>query len=231
MTEVSVNGKKVPVLIEQCLDYKFLTEEGPKGKKFHVIEGIFLQSQVKNRNGRIYPLDVMDNEVNRYVREMVEVNRAVGELGHPEGPTINPERVSHKIVSLTRDGNNYIGRARVSNSPFGKIVQNFLEEEIQFGVSSRGVGSLSRRGGVDYVQPDFLLATAADIVLDPSAPEAFVHGIMENKEYILADGIIQESLLYKWKKEIKAASLISLHEAEIKAYGEFLGELDKKFRF
>lgn len=237
MARVIVDGSEVDVLIEQCLDYRFLKEDiilneatGEK-KKAYFVEGVFLQSQVKNRNGRIYPVDVMGTEVDRYVREMVERNRAVGELGHPDGPTINPERVSHKIVNLMRDGNNFIGKARISNTPFGKIAQVFLDEEIQFGVSSRGIGTLRRQSGADYVQPDFRLATAADIVMDPSAPDAFVRGIMENKEYILADGLIQEASLDKWKRAIKSASMNRLHEAEVKAYGEFLSELDSKFKF
>jgi hypothetical protein len=227
---ITVNGKELCPLIEECVDYRFFTES-VNGKEYKFVEGVFLQAQVKNRNGRLYPLDVMENEVNRYMREMVETNRAVGELGHPDGPTINPERVSHKIVGLTRDGNNYQGKAKILGTPFGKIVRTFLDEEVKFGVSSRGVGSLQRRGGVDYVQPDFILATAADIVMDPSAPDAFVRGIMENKEYIFANGMIQEAKMEKWKKEIKSASLNRLQEAKLTAYGEFLKELDNKFKF
>jgi hypothetical protein len=225
-----VNGIEVQPLIEECLDYRFLTET-VGGKEYKFVEGVFLQSQVKNRNGRVYPLDVMENEVNRYVREMVETKRAVGELGHPDGPTINPERVSHKITAITRDGNNYLGKAKILNTPFGKIVRTFLDEDVKFGVSSRGVGSLQRRGGVDYVQPDFILATAADIVMDPSAPDAFVRGIMESKEYIFADGLILESKIEAWKNAIKSASRKSLHETELRTYGEFLRDLDNKFKF
>lgn len=229
MSIVTVNGTEMNMLIEACDDFQFLTEDF-NGKKFHMVEGVFLQQNIKNRNNRFYTPDVMQMEVGRYTREMVDRNRAVGELGHPEGPTINPERISHRIVSLRQDGNNYIGKARVSNSPFGKIVQNFLEEDIQFGVSSRGVGSLRRINGADQVQPDFRLATAADIVMDPSAPDAFVRGIMENKEYILADGAIQEAKLDTWKKAIHNAGTKNLREAEIKAYGDFLNQLDKKFK-
>jgi hypothetical protein len=225
-----INGKQVDLLIEQCEDYNFLQEDF-KGQKHWMIEGVFLQQEVENRNRRKYPGSIMENEVNRYVSGMVTKNRAAGELGHPDGPTINPERVSHKITSLVKDGNNYIGKARISNSPFGKIVQNFLDEEIQFGVSSRGIGSLRRVDGVDMVQHDFHLATAADIVMDPSAPDAFVNGILENKEYILADGIIQEAKVDQWKKSIKSATMISLREVELAAYRDFLCELDNKFKF
>lgn len=227
---ITVNGKQVIPLIEECVDYRFITET-VDGKQYNFVEGIFLQSQIKNRNGRIYPLEILENEVNRYVREMVETNRAVGELGHPDGPTINPERVSHKIVKLVRDGNNFYGKARVLNTPFGKIVKTFLEEDVKFGVSSRGVGSLQRRGGVDYVQNDFILATAADIVMDPSAPDAFVRGLMENKSYIFADGLIKECSIDKWKKQIRTATSNSLREVKITAFQEFLNELDGKFKF
>jgi hypothetical protein len=227
---VTVNGIKMEPLIEECLDYRFLTEE-VNGKAYKFVEGIFLQSQMKNRNGRFYPLEIMENEVNRYIREMVESNRAVGELGHPDGPTINPERVSHKIVELKRDGNNFHGKAQILGTPFGKIVKTFLDEDVKFGVSSRGVGSLQRRGGVDYVQSDFILATAADIVMDPSAPDAFVRGIMENKEYIYADGLILEANIEKWKKDIRTASSKNLQETEINAFREFISEVNDRFKF
>ena len=227
---VTFNGEQAELLIEACDDFKFLTEE-LNGKKYHMVEGVFLQQEIPNKNRRKYTKDVMEPEVNRYINEMIGRNRAVGELGHPEGPTINPERVSHKIVSLIQDGNNYIGRARVSNSPFGKIVQNFLDEEIQFGVSSRGIGTLRSISGINMVQKDFRLSTAADIVMDPSAPDAFVRGVMENKEYIFADGLIQEANLDKWKKAIKSASSNSLHEAVLNSYHEFLDQLDNHFKF
>jgi hypothetical protein len=172
----------------------------------------------------------MEPEVQRYTNEMVLKNRAVGELGHPEGPTINPERISHKIISLIQSGNDYIGKARISNSPFGKIVQNFLDEEIQFGVSSRGIGTLRRISGIDMVQNDFRLSTAADIVMDPSAPDAFVRGVMESREYLLADGLIQESSIDKWKKAIKSATKNSLNEISLCTYRDFLIELDNHFK-
>jgi hypothetical protein len=222
------NGHEVDLLVESC-EVQFLTED-LGGKTSHVIEGIFLQQEIVNKNKRKYTRQIMEPEVNRYVNEMVVKNRAVGELGHPDGPTVNPERISHKIISLVKDGDNYIGKARISNSPFGKIVQNFLEEEIVFGVSSRAVGTLRRINGIDLVQPDFRLATAADIVMDPSAPDAFVRGVMENKEYIFADGLIQEANLDKWKKAIKSASQSCLHETYLETYGEFLTELDNRFK-
>lgn len=155
------------------------------GKKSYFIEGVFIQGAIPNRNGRIYPMPVLEKEVTRYIKEMINDNRAVGELGHPDGPTINYDRVSHKIISLTREGNNYIGKAKIlSNQPCGKIVENLLEENVKFGVSTRGIGSLVQKEGVMEVQEDFRLFTAADIVSDPSAPNAFVNGIMEGRQWI-----------------------------------------------
>jgi Prohead core protein serine protease len=229
MPTILFNGKPIDLLIESCDEFQFITEE-LNGHRFHLVEGIFLQQEIANKNKRKYSKSIMEPEVFRYTNEMVLQNRAVGELGHPDGPTINPERVSHKILSLVQDGNNFIGKARVSNSPFGKIVQNFLEEDIKFGVSSRGIGTLRRMNGIDMVQSDFRLATAADFVFDPSAPDAFVRGVMEDKEYILADGLIQEENLDKWKKAIKSASKNSLHEVTFTAYTEFLTNLDNQFK-
>jgi hypothetical protein len=223
------NGEKAEILIESCDEFRFLTED-LNGKRYHMVEGVFLQQEIPNKNKRKYAKGVMEPEVNRYINEMIGRNRAVGELGHPDGPTINPERVSHKIISLIQDGNNYIGKARISNSPFGKIVQNFLDEEIQFGVSSRGIGTLRKVNGIDMVQSDFRLATAADIVMDPSAPDAFVRGVMEDKEYIFADGLIQEANLDKWKKAIKSAASNNLNEVKLNTYRDFLVELDNKFK-
>ena len=155
------------------------------GKKSYFIEGVFIQGAIPNRNGRIYPMPVLEKEVTRYIKEMINDNRAVGELGHPDGPTINYDRVSHKIISLTREGNNYIGKAKIlSDQPCGKIVENLLEENVKFGVSTRGIGSLVQKEGVMEVQEDFRLFTAADIVSDPSAPNAFVNGIMEGRQWI-----------------------------------------------
>jgi hypothetical protein len=220
--------EELPLLIESC-EVQFLIED-VNGKRYHMIEGIFLQQELANKNKRKYTKSVMEPEVQRYTNEMVLKNRAVGELGHPEGPTINPERISHKIISLIQSGNDYIGKARISNSPFGKIVQNFLDEEIQFGVSSRGIGTLRRISGIDMVQNDFRLSTAADIVMDPSAPDAFVRGVMESREYLLADGLIQESSIDKWKKAIKSATKNSLNEISLCTYRDFLIELDNHFK-
>lgn len=160
-------------------------QEGAEGQKSTYIEGPFIQGGIPNRNGRIYPMPVLEKEVSRYVKEMVDDNRAVGELGHPEGPTINYDRVSHKIVSLTKEGNSYIGKAKIlSGLPCGRIVENLLKENVKFGVSTRGLGSLIQKEGIMEVQDDFKLFTAADIVADPSAPQAFVNGIMEGRNWI-----------------------------------------------
>ena len=170
-------------------EIRYLTEESKDPKKPNVfIEGVFLQSDLKNKNGRIYPKEIMQREVNRYVEENVNTKRAYGELGHPEGPTVNLDRVSHMIVSLKEDGSNYIGKAKVMDTPMGRIVKELISEGAQLGVSSRGLGSLKERGGINEVQDDFMLATAADIVADPSAPDAFVQGIMEGKEWVFVNG-------------------------------------------
>jgi hypothetical protein len=163
----------------------FSEQNANDGKKNYFIEGVFIQGAIPNRNGRIYPMPVLEKEVTRYIKEMINDNRAVGELGHPDGPTINYDRVSHKIISLTREGNNYIGKAKIlSDQPCGKIVENLIKENVKFGVSTRGIGSLVQKEGVMEVQEDFRLFTAADIVSDPSAPNAFVNGIMEGRQWI-----------------------------------------------
>jgi len=167
---------------------KVLTEQH-EGRPRFFIEGIFLQAEKKNRNGRVYPVGILRNEVDKYVGEFVEQNRAFGELGHPDGPTVNLERVSHMITELYEDGNNFIGKAKIMETPYGKIVGNLLSEGAKLGVSSRGMGSVKERAGANYVQDDFSLATAADIVADPSAPDAFVDGIMEGKEWVWNNGI------------------------------------------
>ena len=176
-------------LISEFVDYgisPIIVEENEQGKKEYFIEGIFMQAAIKNRNGRIYPKDVMDKEVNRYVKEFVEKDRAFGELGHPDGPTINLDKVSHLITKLEEDGDNYMGRAKILSTPNGQIVRNLIDDGAKLGVSSRGLGSLEQKGGAQVVKNDFQLATAADIVADPSAPEAFVEGIMEGVEWIYA---------------------------------------------
>lgn len=197
--------------------------ESVNGEKKYFIEGIFLQSNVKNRNGRVYPKEVMQKEVNRYIKEMVEKNRAYGELGHPEGPNINFERVSHMITSLKESGNDYIGKAKIiTNNPYGAIVKNLLDEGGVFGVSSRGMGSLKESNGVNIVQSDFMLATAADIVADPSAPDAYVRGLMEGKEWVWENGILCERVIDSHKKVIQKASSIGL-EAKMEAvFRDFL---------
>ena len=167
----------------------YLTEETKDKNKPNVfIEGVFLQSDLKNKNGRIYPKEIMQREVQRYVDENVKTKRAYGELGHPEGPTVNLDRVSHMITSLKEDGNNWIGKAKIMDTPMGRIVKELISEGAQLGVSSRGLGSLKERNGINEVQGDFMLATAADIVADPSAPDAFVSGIMEGKEWVFVNG-------------------------------------------
>ncbi len=167
----------------------YITEESKDPKKPNVfIEGVFLQSDLKNKNGRVYPREIMQREVNRYVEENVKTKRAYGELGHPDGPTVNLDRVSHMITSLREDGSNYIGKAKIMDTPMGKIVKELISEGAQLGVSSRGLGSLKERNGINEVQDDFMLATAADIVADPSAPDAFVSGIMEGREWVFVNG-------------------------------------------
>ena len=181
------------LITEQIEEVKFLTEDN-NGKKNHYIQGVFLQGEIKNRNGRVYPIDILEREVSRYTTENISKNRALGELGHPEGPTVNLDRASHKIESLVREGNNYIGKAKLLDTPMGQIAKSLLDEGVSLGVSSRGVGSLREMGGANYVRDDYQLATAADIVADPSAPDAFVEGIMEGKEWVWDNGLLKE----KW---------------------------------
>jgi hypothetical protein len=187
--------------------------EGSGAGKNYFIQGVFLQANLQNRNGRVYPLDILEKEVSRYNQAYVSQNRALGELGHPDGPTINMERVCHKIVELYRDGNNFIGKAKILNTPFGKIVQALIDDGVKLGVSSRGMGTLKEVRGVQEVQDDFYLATAADIVADPSAPSAFVQGIMEGKEWIWDNGILSEKKLDQIKKTMKTASRKQVEES------------------
>ena len=210
---------------EEIQDANFLVEE--KGdKKNYFIEGVFMQSDLKNRNGRVYPSDVMQKEVKRYTKENIDRKRAFGELGHPDGPTINLERVSHMITELNMDGSNVMGKAKIMDTPYGKIVKNLMDEGATLGVSSRGMGSLKPGAkGAQEVQGDFYLATAADIVADPSAPDAFVSGIMENKEWIWDNGIIKEVNIERYKQDIANAKLNSLQEAKLKAFNNFLSKL------
>ena len=196
-----------------------------KGKEYF-IEGIFLQSELKNRNGRMYPESIMDNEVNRYIKESVEKNRAYGELGHPDTPSINLDRVSHMIVSLRKEGTNYIGKAKILETPMGQIARGLLDGGANLGVSSRALGSLQTNNeGVQIVQDDFMLSTAADIVADPSAPDAFVRGIMESKEWVFVDGKFVEQHIEEAQRSIRKASSRNLQEAKIYAFQKFLSKI------
>ena len=180
------------LITEEVHDVEILKEEDEKsGKKNYKLKGIFLQGDIKNRNGRIYPVEVLEKEVARYNKEFINESRGYGELGHPEGPTVNLERVSHMVTSLKRDGKNFIGEAKVMSTPMGKIVSNIMDDGGKLAVSSRGMGSLQQKNGANYVNKDFYLATAADVVADPSAPQAFVQGIMEGKEWIWNNGILK----------------------------------------
>jgi len=196
-----------------------------KGKEYF-IEGIFLQSELKNRNGRMYPESVMDNEVGRYIKESVDKNRAYGELGHPDTPSINLDRVSHMIVSLRKEGTNYIGKAKILETPMGQIARGLLDGGANLGVSSRALGSLQTNNeGVQIVQDDFMLSTAADIVADPSAPDAFVRGIMESKEWVFVDGKFVEQHIEEAQRSIRRASSRNLEEAKIYAFQKFLSKI------
>jgi|TARA_B110000444_G_scaffold247238_1_gene269649 hypothetical protein len=218
------------LISEQWSDeVNYLVEEDPKtGKKHAYIEGVMLQTEVKNKNGRIYPKEVMQKEVARYTKEYVDQNRAYGELGHPEGPTINLERTSHLITSLKEDGNNFIGKAKILSTPMGEIVKNLLDDGARLGVSSRGMGSLkasNAKGGVQMVQSDFQLATAADIVADPSAPDAFVNGVMEGVEWIWDNGVIKAQKIEEYKHSIQRARTHKLQEVKLNVFSDFLKNL------
>jgi hypothetical protein len=205
---------------------EFVTEENAKGEKSHYIKGVFMQAEQKNRNGRIYPKEVLNKEVYKYIGNYVDQNRAFGELGHPDGPVVNLERVSHMIKELKEDGNNWVGKAKIMDTPYGKIVKNLIDEGAKLGVSSRGMGSLKNQRGTNVVQDDFYLATAADIVADPSAPEAFVEGIMEGKEWIWDNGVIREKEIEQYKKQINMeARRKELEEAKISLFKNFLSKL------
>ena len=209
------------LITEQIEAVEFLIEENGS-KKNHFIEGVFLQADIKNRNGRVYAMNVLEKEVGRYTESYISKDRALGELGHPEGPTVNLDRVSHKIVSLQKEGSNFIGKAKILDTPMGKIAKNLIDEGVKLGVSSRGVGSISERNGAAYVRDDFMLATAADIVADPSAPDAFVEGIMEGKEWVWNNGILQERHIAQMKKELDQATLFNIQERKVSAFEKFL---------
>ena len=209
------------LITEQIEAVEFLVEDNGS-KKNHFIEGVFLQADIKNRNGRVYEMNVLEKEVGRYTESYISKDRALGELGHPEGPTVNLDRVSHKIVSLQKEGSNFIGKAKILDTPMGKIAKNLIDEGVKLGVSSRGVGSISERNGASYVRDDFMLATAADIVADPSAPDAFVEGIMEGKEWVWNNGILTERHISSIKKELDAATWHNLQERKVSAFEQFL---------
>ena len=206
-------------------DVQYITEANENGQKDYKIKGVFMQGEIKNRNGRVYPMRVLDEQVKKYTENYVNQNRAYGELGHPSGPTINLERVSHMITDLTKEGNNYIGEAKIMDTPYGKIVKNLMDEGAKLGVSSRGMGSLKQNGNSQVVQKDYHLATAADIVADPSAPDAFVEGIMEGKEWVWDNGVLREAQVNEYKEEITKTSKADLEGAKLKIFADFLSKL------
>jgi len=214
-------------LITEEIEQVEVIVESRNGKKNLFIEGVFLQGEIKNRNGRMYPMQTLAREVGRYNENFVQKGRALGELGHPDGPTVNLDRVSHKIVSLKESGNNFIGKAKILSTPMGKIASDLLGEGVKLGVSSRGVGSLSKTNeGYSVVGEDFTLATAADIVADPSAPDAFVDGIMEGKEWVWDGGIIRERLASKTYKRINTlVDQNKLDEKKLSVFEDFLANL------
>ena len=212
------------LISEEISQAEYLVEE-TNGKKHYKIKGVFLQSDIKNRNGRIYENDILTKEVKRYNQEFINKKRAFGELGHPDGPTVNLERVSHMITKLSPEGKNFIGEAKIMDTPYGKIVKGLIDEGAQLGVSSRGMGSLVQKNGANYVGKDFYLATAADIVADPSAPDAFVEGIMENKEWVWDNGVIKAQDIEEYKEHIKEAKRLKLAEAKVKVFKNFIEKL------
>jgi hypothetical protein len=216
-------------LIAEYTDHKLevLTEKTQSGGKRHFIEGVFMQSEAKNRNGRVYPKAIMEKAVDRYVTEQVKTGRAVGELNHPEGPTINLDKVSHIIEGLDWKGNDVVGKARILETPMGNIVKGLLEGGVRLGVSTRGMGSLEERNGVMYVKDDFYLSTV-DIVQDPSAPTAFVNGIMEGVEWVWNNGMIQPQVIERMETEIKKAPRSNLYEVQVREFKNFLSLLKQK---
>ncbi len=214
------------LITEEVSQVEFITEGRGANKKMY-IEGVFLQGNIKNRNGRMYPVETLSREVNRYSESFIRKGRALGELGHPDGPTVNLDRVSHKITSLKQEGNNFVGKAQLLSTPMGKIAQNLIAEGVTLGVSSRGVGSLRvNNEGVNCVGEDFMLATAADIVADPSAPDAFVSGIMEGKEWVWEGGVLREQLASQTKKRINTlVDQKRLEEHKLNLFNDFLSNL------
>tara|TARA_B100001250_G_scaffold317415_1_gene279860 strand:- start:272 stop:919 length:648 start_codon:yes stop_codon:yes gene_type:complete len=213
------------LISEEATNVEFLTEATKTGKNYF-IEGVFMQAETKNRNGRIYPKDVLVKEAKRYTKEFIESKRAFGELGHPDGPTVNLERVSHMITELVEVDQNFMGRAKIMDTPYGKIVKNLIDEGARLGVSSRGMGSLKPgKDGIQEVQGDFYLATAADIVADPSAPDAFVAGIMEGKEWIWDNGLLKERQIQEYKDQIEKSSRKDREQTLVKSFEDFISKL------
>jgi len=213
-------------LLTEVNDTVNILRESPGFAKGYYIQGIYLQGGIKNRNGRVYPMDILEKEVARYNQEFVAKKRALGELGHPDGPSINLDRVSHLIVELYRDGNNFIGKAKIMDTPHGKIVKSLIDEQVKLGVSSRGMGTLREAGnGAQEVQDDFYLSTAADIVADPSAPDAFVQGIMESKEWVWHNGVITERQIAGYKKELVSKKFNEALAIDI--FSRFMKDLSK----
>ena len=215
----------VKLFTESVEEVQYITEDKQGGGKNYKIKGIFLQADIKNRNGRVYPMEVLEKEVNRYNKKFINENRAYGELGHPEGPTVNLERVSHMVTELYPDGKNFIGEAKIMETPMGKIVKSLMNEGGKLGVSSRGMGSLDQKNGANYVRDDFYLATAADIVADPSAPNAFVEGIMEGKEWVWNDGALVEAELVELRRKFDVKKRQRDAKIEALEFAKFLKKL------
>ena len=215
--------KLIKELIEEE-NLQFITED-KDGEKRYYIEGVFMQADVKNKNGRMYGSNMLAEKVEEYSKNFIEKNRAYGELGHPSNPSINLERVSHRIISLRRDGSNFVGKAQVSSTPYGNIVKGLLEDGGKLGVSSRGLGSLMKENGILKVQSDFLIVTPADIVADPSAPDAFVEGIMEGREWVWDNGIIREKTVEDYKEIVEKTSSKELKMMKLKLFEDFLSKL------
>ena len=215
----------VKLFTEAVEEVQYITEAKEGGGKNYKIKGIFLQADIKNRNGRVYPMEILEKEVSRYNKKFINENRAYGELGHPEGPTVNLERVSHMVTELYPDGKNFIGEAKIMETPMGKIVKNIMNEGGKLGVSSRGMGSLNQKNGANYVRDDFYLATAADIVADPSAPNAFVEGIMEGKEWVWNNGALIESELVELRRKFDVKKRNRDAKVEALEFAKFLKKL------
>ena len=215
----------VKLFSEAVEEVEYICEEKESGKKSYKIRGIFMQADVKNRNGRVYPMEVLQKEVAKYNKNFIQEKRAFGELGHPDGPTVNLERVSHMITSLTPDGKNFIGEAKIMSTPMGEIVKNLMNEGCKLGVSSRGMGSLDQKNGANYVRDDFYLATAADIVADPSAPNAFVEGIMEGKEWVWNNGALIEAELVEIRQKFDVKKRQRDAKVEALEFAKFLKRL------